>query len=83
MGADLSESISIFAISLMLSSVQIYNIRGNLTLGSKKFAAFLWEGSSIDDRLLNAILFRYIKHIYRTIGTDPDPFDRLNRKRTN
>ena len=31
MGADLSESISIFAISLMLSSVQIYNIRGNLT----------------------------------------------------
>jgi len=31
MGCDLAESVAVFAVSLFLSSVQIYNIRGNLT----------------------------------------------------
>jgi len=31
LGSDFSESVAIFAVSLFLSSIQIYNIRGNLT----------------------------------------------------
>jgi len=73
MGADLSESISIFAISLMLSSVQIYNIRGNLTRSDlEHLRLFASYGKLLQDQNENTCPFQRLIFTIRDWDLDDE-----------